>query len=398
MNQRLIHLLSACLLVLCCLLTTNANASGVRTQHEIDWVADTRAQVNEGEALYLGRHLRSEVFFLPYYIADEGYVLGVKGSRTDYHPLPPERVAELQASGMLPNPLPDYHLRLIDLAIGNALWLPILAGFLYLLLRQAQALHARKLHCAVTFSEAAMGPWLASYKKNWALSTKHLRLFMLACLPLGLGWIINSLPLLLMGMLLQAPFILLLISQFAYRIDLYEKGMVILGPLEAGLLYFSPASSIREIHTCYSSNKTDIFSGRLNDSVMVEDLQDGKKIQLCIPSNIANMQDLLQRLRHLQVSYLLPHFIAQHQLGATLDFSGLKIRKSQLMTTKQVINATDIDSIELKNTLLDVLLVIRQKQSKKDFYRVRMANTTNFHVLLALLNLYFKPETKPAAK
>lgn len=94
------------------------------TDDELRFVQQT--QIKEGAfTLYLARKLRTENFLLPYMIADDGYVLAAQSNT--YYPLEEAKIKELQAQGMLPNPLPPFKLALEDYALGYALWLVIAA-------------------------------------------------------------------------------------------------------------------------------------------------------------------------------------------------------------------------------------------------------------------------------
>ncbi|MES2041147.1 MAG: DUF6585 family protein [Pseudomonadota bacterium] len=385
--------LAGWLFVLFSLFTASAHASVAKSNYEIDWVANTTVRGNDGEVLYLGRHLRSDVFFLPYNIADEGYVLGVKGSPTDYYPLPPERIRELQQTGMLPTPLPAYRIKLIDQIIGNALWIPLLAVLLYMLLRWTQVLHARKQKFADEFSSAAMGNLLASYQKDWSLQKLHYLLMIFSYLPLAWGWSNTSLPFLLLGLLILTPGLLMLVSQFNYQVCVYEKGLTILGPLDAGIISFSTELCIFENHARNSSSMAALFSGRLNDCLILEN-RSGTNQRLVIPSNIAKLGELLTRLRQLQEKILLPYLLEKYENGSSVDFSGLKIRKTQLMTANKVINANDIGSIEVKNSFYGATLIIREKTAQRIFYRLDLSSLANFCALIPLLNMYFNPATR----
>lgn len=377
--------------------TTSAQAGISHSNYEIDWVANSNVRGNQSEALFLGRHLRTDVFLLPYQIVDEGYVMGVQGSRTDYYPLPPERVLELQQTGQLPKNLPVYRFKLIDMLIGNALWLPLLVVYLYLLVRRSTVLSKRKQELAAELSGKTkdnLGAVISTYGKNWELQKLHSILLVFSFMPLLFGWTLASLPLLLVGMLILTPVLLMVVSQFNYRITLYERGICVLGPLDASLAYFSPGLSIRENHARNSSNLSALFSGRLNDCLSLENKDDKNQV-LIIPSNIDNMGQLLTYLRKVQTDILLPHVVAKYHQGSTLDFSAMKIRKTQIMAKNKVINAADIGSIEVKNSLYRTTLIIKKRAVQNQvFCRLNLSALTNFCILLPVLDTYFNPATK----
>ena len=60
-----------------------------------------------GEALCLSNKFTIFHFVGPVALSDDGYVLAIKDSQS-YYPLSKARIAELQASGTLPNPMPSY--------------------------------------------------------------------------------------------------------------------------------------------------------------------------------------------------------------------------------------------------------------------------------------------------
>lgn len=61
------------------------------------------------------------------YLKDEGYVAKERGISDTYIPLTPGMIEELQSERLLPKPLPDYSIPLVDYLAGFSLWL-IVAG------------------------------------------------------------------------------------------------------------------------------------------------------------------------------------------------------------------------------------------------------------------------------
>jgi tetratricopeptide (TPR) repeat protein len=92
------------------------------TDDQLVKLQDVEIKGPQGEALYLGYKYSFHYFLLPYTVTTDGYVLGVRGQRT-FFKLDEARIKSLQASGLLPSPLPPYKLSLFDLAIGHALWI-----------------------------------------------------------------------------------------------------------------------------------------------------------------------------------------------------------------------------------------------------------------------------------
>lgn len=64
-------------------------------------------------------------FLAGIYLTDDGYVLQKKGQSLNYAPLDKEKIVELQASGVLPNPLPSYSIPVSAYIFGYSFWLSI---------------------------------------------------------------------------------------------------------------------------------------------------------------------------------------------------------------------------------------------------------------------------------
>ncbi len=98
-------------------------------------IEDVTLTTPDGEALYLGHKTSTVFFILGVYVHDDGYVLGVRSKPGHIGDMPPPKVlAELQQKGLLPDPLPPYHLGLGDYLAGFSLWLvvgPLIGIYLY---------------------------------------------------------------------------------------------------------------------------------------------------------------------------------------------------------------------------------------------------------------------------
>lgn len=90
-------------------------------------LADVRLQNSAKEALFIGHKVTFYWIGLPVSFSDDGYILGVKG-KSLYYPLDKDRLAEWQAQGLLPSPLPGYTLSAADWVFAHLLWL-VLAGW-----------------------------------------------------------------------------------------------------------------------------------------------------------------------------------------------------------------------------------------------------------------------------
>ena len=96
------------------------------TDETLDTIQKLDIKGPKGEELSLARRITRECFVAPYTVADNGFVLSVAGTNS-YYPLDAEKIAEMQAQGTLPNPMPDYKLSNVELAFGHLLWI-VLGG------------------------------------------------------------------------------------------------------------------------------------------------------------------------------------------------------------------------------------------------------------------------------
>lgn len=96
---------------------------------------DVKLEGPKGEKLFLGHKSAIRFFVAGVYIRDDGYVLGIVGGEKGYYPMPEgAELARLQQLGLLPKPLPEYTLGVIDYAIGYSLWLVIAIIVLWIFL------------------------------------------------------------------------------------------------------------------------------------------------------------------------------------------------------------------------------------------------------------------------
>jgi tetratricopeptide (TPR) repeat protein len=97
------------------------------TQEYLRKIEDTEAKGAKGEALYLGHKYSFHSFLLPYWMTDDGYILGIRDEHSSYYRLDEANIKSLQARSLLPSPLPPYELSWIDYAMGHSLWLALAA-------------------------------------------------------------------------------------------------------------------------------------------------------------------------------------------------------------------------------------------------------------------------------
>ncbi len=96
------------------------------TDERISRIEDVALTTPDGDPLFLG-YKTSTVYFLGgLYVSDDGYVLGLQAKPKYYVDMPsPDKLAEFQQKGLLPNPLPPYRLGLVDYLKGFSLWIVV---------------------------------------------------------------------------------------------------------------------------------------------------------------------------------------------------------------------------------------------------------------------------------
>jgi hypothetical protein len=96
------------------------------TQDTIQFVANTTIPGPGQNRLFLAHRVTMKALLLPYYVESNGYVLGISGEPKKYIPLPSgAELADLQAKGLLPKPLPPPELGWFDYLLGYSLWLAL---------------------------------------------------------------------------------------------------------------------------------------------------------------------------------------------------------------------------------------------------------------------------------
>lgn len=90
-------------------------------QEHLEKLQDVDVKGLNGELLYLGYKYTHHAFIAPYYVSDDGYILGVRGQNR-YYKLDADKIVQLQSQGLLPKPLPPYELSLVDYLVGYLAW------------------------------------------------------------------------------------------------------------------------------------------------------------------------------------------------------------------------------------------------------------------------------------
>jgi hypothetical protein len=123
----------------------DASAVSFGKKEEIRFVEALLLKSERGEPLYLGYKLTSHHFLASYSLEEDGYVIGVAGNSDRYYPMPtPEKLNAFQKMGLMPTPLPQYHLVFRDYIFGYLLWMVIPIVTLWIWLDGWQRRRSRK--------------------------------------------------------------------------------------------------------------------------------------------------------------------------------------------------------------------------------------------------------------
>ena len=96
-------------------------------QSDIKNISNIELRGKDSESLYLGRLVTTYFFLLGVYVEDEGYVLGSVKDKNLYYSFPEEKVlANMQKARLLPNPLPEYKITMLEYLIGYSLYIFII--------------------------------------------------------------------------------------------------------------------------------------------------------------------------------------------------------------------------------------------------------------------------------
>jgi hypothetical protein len=132
-NARVLNLAMKILTALAtgCLFVLFARTSEARTtyhfgkEESIYKIQETDLHDADGKPLDLAYKITTSYFFAGLFVHDDGYVLQSRENRKSYYSLPAARIAEFQASGFLPKPLPRYSISFFDYLIGYSFWLVV---------------------------------------------------------------------------------------------------------------------------------------------------------------------------------------------------------------------------------------------------------------------------------
>lgn len=125
-------------LIIGMLISSNTYAKGLfrfGDQDSLHFLEDVKLKGAKEEALYLGYRTTTKFFLAGVYLTDHGYVLPAKKNEDSqvesYYTLTDEQITSYQSEGLLPEPLPEYKIEMLDYLIGYSLWLLILVGLIY---------------------------------------------------------------------------------------------------------------------------------------------------------------------------------------------------------------------------------------------------------------------------
>jgi tetratricopeptide (TPR) repeat protein len=121
-------------------------------QEHLEKIVDVAIKGRDGEALYLGYKFTHHAFIAPYYLSDDGYILGVVGQKR-YYKLDAATIEQFQARGLLPKPLPGYEISLLDYVFGYLLWIVAAIVAVSILVSRRRSARQDK---AVPIAEAAL--------------------------------------------------------------------------------------------------------------------------------------------------------------------------------------------------------------------------------------------------
>lgn len=146
--RRVLFILAA--FVLMAASADRAHAGKFGTEYKYKHLLDLAAKGPKGEALALGYASETHWFFLPYKLTS-GYALATKGAAKGlngrpidvYDKLAPEKIAQMQRAGTLPNPLPPSSPTIFEYVFATMLWWCIPVTFAVVMLFQALGLGSR---------------------------------------------------------------------------------------------------------------------------------------------------------------------------------------------------------------------------------------------------------------
>lgn len=92
------------------------------TEDEILFVQDVAKDLPGAGKVYLGHRITTSAFIFPYFVKNNGLVLGISNNPQKYFQLPEgKKLEDLQNQGFLPQRLPTPELRFADILWGY-LW------------------------------------------------------------------------------------------------------------------------------------------------------------------------------------------------------------------------------------------------------------------------------------
>jgi tetratricopeptide (TPR) repeat protein len=146
------------------------------TRDTLEKIQDVTITGPKGEKLYLGYKFSIHSFIAPYWLSDDGYILGIDGVKS-YFKLSDEQIKNFQASGALPKPLPPYEIGFVHYAFGNLAWIVLacIGVGIWFSMRADRKKDAARPIAAAGIAHAEAGNYdaaIAAYDKALAMAPK----------------------------------------------------------------------------------------------------------------------------------------------------------------------------------------------------------------------------------
>lgn len=104
--------------------TTHAGRLAFGVTERKHYIKEIKLKGPNEESLYLGYITATISMGAGMYLFDAGYYLGVKNNNKIYYSLPDSiELKNLQEKGLIPYPLPVYHISILEYLFGYSLWI-----------------------------------------------------------------------------------------------------------------------------------------------------------------------------------------------------------------------------------------------------------------------------------
>ncbi|MFC1813785.1 DUF6585 family protein [Thermodesulfobacteriota bacterium] len=115
-------------------------------------------------------------------------------------------------------------------------------------------------------------------------------------------------------------------------------------------------------------------------------VSDGKK-KIKLGGNLKNIAQLRDELIAFEINNIFPQLAEQYERGEKISFGPISLVNEQLLIKKHSVRTDQLDAItsEIIGFPAHVMLVLRTKDSRKPFARVKTIDIANMHSFLSLL-------------